>query len=240
CDDSVRRKRIRFETSIEGSEGNIVDSAVRRATVACRPYWGGTSVHDAVGEDEALHPGIDVGLIANHEKHGWRERCNVVDRDILEDWSSWTHGNLCKFTRATVLCAVDVIDDHIMDTVPCASSSCPSIIRQSIGDLHSCGDMADHHVANCDVRDLAVGTEISPVAAGLILRGQQDGEAHLRETTPRVLHNIAIEQDALRVFQFEEILDDEWISVLSAHVSGLSFHPCQRLEHVVTPNLDIG
>ena len=78
-----------------------------------------------------------------------------------------------------------------------------------------------------------LGQRFGAVAASLILWSQHDGEAHLRETTPRVLHNVAIEQNALRVFQFEEILDDKWISVGSTHVSGLPLQPGQRFEHVI-------
>src|ERR1035438_9868290 len=98
--------------------------------------------------------------------------------------------------------------------------------------------MADHNVTNRDVRDLAVRTDVR-AATSLVLGSQQDGKAHLRETTPRVLHNVAIDQDALRVFQFEEIFDNKWIPVCSTHVSGLPFHPGQRLEHVILSDLNI-
>src|ERR1035438_5438807 len=98
--------------------------------------------------------------------------------------------------------------------------------------------MADHNVTNRDVRDLAVRTDVR-AATSLVLGSQQDGKAHLSETTPRVLHNVAIDQDALRVFQFEEIFDNKWIPVCSTHVSGLPFHPSQRLEHMIVANLDV-
>ncbi|MGD1077531.1 MAG: hypothetical protein ABR881_04350 [Candidatus Sulfotelmatobacter sp.] len=66
-----------------------------------------------------------------------------------------------------------------------------------------------------------------------------DGKAHPRETNPRVLQDVAINQNALRVFQFEEIFDNKWIPVCSAHVSGFPFHPGQRLEHAILADLNI-
>src|ERR1039458_10661309 len=99
--------------------------------------------------------------------------------------------------------------------------------------------MANGVVADGHIRDLANRAEIAPVATSLILGRQQDGKARLRETTPTVLHNVAIDQNTLRVFQFEEIFYNEWIPVCSPHVSGLPFHPGQRLEHVILANLNI-
>src|SRR5436309_2052383 len=99
--------------------------------------------------------------------------------------------------------------------------------------------MADPDVTDCHIRDLACRAKIQ-LARSLVFGSQQDGKAHLRKSTPRVLHDIAIEQDPLRVLQLEQILDDKWIPVRPAHVTGLPLHPDQWLEHVVAANLDVG
>src|ERR1022692_3269118 len=98
--------------------------------------------------------------------------------------------------------------------------------------------MADGVVADGHVRDLTNGAEIAPVAT-LILWCQQDGEADLREPTPGILHDVSLEQNALCVFQLEEILDNEWTTVFSTHVSRLPFHPGQRFEHVIASDLKV-
>src|SRR5690242_4045268 len=99
--------------------------------------------------------------------------------------------------------------------------------------------MAHYRVANRDVRNLAIRAEIPAMPVGLVPGRQDDTEADLRETTPAVFHDVAVDQGALRVFQLEEILDGKWISVRSTNISRLALHPGQRLEHVVAPNLDI-
>src|ERR1022692_890198 len=98
--------------------------------------------------------------------------------------------------------------------------------------------MADGVVADGHVRDLTNGAEIAPVAT-LILWCQQDGEADLREPTPGILHDVSLEQNALCIFQLEEILDNEWTTVFSTHVSRLPFHPGQRFEHVIASDFNV-
>ena len=40
-------------------------------------------------------------------------------------------------------------------------------------------------------------------------------------------------------FKFEEILDDKWVSVGSAHVARLALQPGERLEEVVLTDLNV-
>src|SRR5579864_4182953 len=96
--------------------------------------------------------------------------------------------------------------------------------------------MANGVIADGHIRDLANRAD---TGATRILWRQQDSETYLRETTPTVLHNVAIDQNALRVFQFEEIFYNERIPVCSPHESALPFHPGERLEHVILSNLNI-
>src|SRR5580704_10665882 len=99
--------------------------------------------------------------------------------------------------------------------------------------------MADGVIPDGYIRDLANGAEIAPVSASLIFGRYHDAKTHLRKTTPRAFHNVALEQNALRVFQFKEILDNKWIPVCATHVSGFAFHPGQRLEYVIVAHLNI-
>src|ERR1700730_1630248 len=99
--------------------------------------------------------------------------------------------------------------------------------------------MADGVIPDGYIRDLANGAEIAPVFASLIFGRYHDAKTHLRKTTPRAFHNVALEQNALRVFQFEEILDNKWIPVCATHIPGLPFHPDQRLEYVIVADLNI-
>src|SRR6202034_2410596 len=99
--------------------------------------------------------------------------------------------------------------------------------------------MANEVVTDSHIRGLANRAEIAPVRTGLIFRRQQDGKARLRESAPRVVHDVALNQNALCVFQFEEIFDDEWIPVGCTHVPDLPFHPNQRFEEVILTDLNI-
>src|ERR1700751_5070510 len=109
---------------------------------------------------------------------------------------------------------------------------------QGIGDLHSAAHMANDVIADGHIRDLTKRADAGSCTI-LILWRQHDAKSRLRETTPGVLHNVALDQNALRVFQFEEIFDNKWIPIGSTHVPGLPFQPGQRLENVIVANLNI-
>src|SRR5260370_19215278 len=93
--------------------------------------------------------------------------------------------------------------------------------------------MADPVVADRHIGDNASRAEIAFPAACLTLGGEQDSKSHLRETAPNVLHPVALKENALGIFQFEEILNCKWISVVSAYVAGLPFHPGQGFEIMI-------
>ncbi len=76
--------------------------------------------------------------------------------------------------------------------------------------------------------------------ASLIFRRQDNAETALGESAPGVLHDVRFDQDTLRILQFEEILDDKWISVGSTDIAWLALHPGQRLEEMVLTDLDVG
>src|SRR5437879_6121392 len=98
--------------------------------------------------------------------------------------------------------------------------------------------MADHAVANRHIRDRASRADVE-LPNRLIFWGQQDREALLRETTPAILQNVCLEQNAHPTLQFEEILDDKRIAIAAADKAGLSSHPGHRLEQVVASDLDV-
>src|SRR5215472_98001 len=98
--------------------------------------------------------------------------------------------------------------------------------------------MADRAVADGDIGYLTERTEIAS-GGMLILGAEQNGMALLSESAPVVLQDVAFKQNPLGVFQFEVIFDDESISALATHETGLSWLPDQRLEEVVAADLNI-
>ena len=130
------KRRAAVKTSIKSSEGGIVGGTVGRTTTG-GPYWIGAGIYNAVGEDEVSHLWICSDLIADDKQGGWRESCNMIDRHASKDWAMYTHGDLCKFTGAVVLHAVDVVYDHIVNAVTLAGQRGPSIIRQAVCQ-HAC------------------------------------------------------------------------------------------------------
>src|ERR1700692_852870 len=99
--------------------------------------------------------------------------------------------------------------------------------------------MTDRAIANRHIRDLANRAEVAVVGSCLIFWREQYAEAHPRGPPPGVLHNVAVDQNALRVFQFEKVLYQKRPAIRSAHEPGLPLQPGQRLEHVIPGNLNI-
>src|ERR1700688_1137568 len=117
-----------------------------------------------------------------------------------------------------------------MDAVALAVESASAIVGQRIGNLQAGSYVTDGVVAYSYVCNLANRTG---TGSSRILWRQHDSKAHLRKTAPGVFHYVAFDQNPLRILQFEQILDDERISVGSSHESQLALHPGQRLEHVI-------
>src|SRR5579862_1638877 len=97
--------------------------------------------------------------------------------------------------------------------------------------------MTDVVVTHSHVRNLANGTWGQ---GGLILWSEQEGESHLREATPGIFHDVAVEQDPLRIFQLKQVLDDKGIPVGAAYETRLTLLPDERLEHMVLSHFNIG
>src|SRR5260370_37094042 len=97
--------------------------------------------------------------------------------------------------------------------------------------------MANHAVANRHIRDRASRADVE-LPNRLIFGRQQDREALLRETTPAILQNVCLEQNAHPTLQFEEILDDKRTAIAAADKAGLSSHPDHRLGQDVSPDPD--
>src|SRR5262245_41721427 len=68
----------------------------------------------------------------------------------------------------------------------------------------------------------------------LVANGEEDGESVLRHR-PDLLEDVAVNQDALRVFQLKEVLDPPGPS----RVARIADPPRERLEAVVTTELDV-
>jgi len=62
----------------------------------------------------------------------------------------------------------------------------------------------------------------------------------LAEASPAVFHEISLDLDANRVFQFEVIFHDEGIAVRAADEGCITLHPLPRLPEVIAQDLDVG
>src|SRR5580692_358204 len=98
--------------------------------------------------------------------------------------------------------------------------------------------MADPTVPNRHVSYQTTGTHVAATSR-LVLRSQQNAEAGLREASPCIFENISFKQDALRILEFKQILDDDRIAIHHADESRLTIEPGPRLEQVIVANLDI-
>ena len=92
------------------------------------------------------------------------------------------------------------------------------------------GDVPDEVVRERDVLDHRPGR-----AAVLVAHGEENGESVLR-VRPVVFEQVAVDEDAPRVLELEEVLD----APLGAFERGVVFLPAQRLRHVVLHDLDVG
>src|SRR5207244_9315146 len=72
-----------------------------------------------------------------------------------------------------------------------------------------------------------------------IIRGEQDGESLLAESSPAVLHHIAFQQHTFGVFQCGIILNDEGVPVAATNELAMPWHPVHWPEQMVVPDFDI-
>src|SRR6267142_3987871 len=136
---------------------------------------------------------------------------------------------------------VNVLQNHIVDavTLPGKRRNDSARAVERVCNLETATQMAKFAVADGHVRDLTDGADV-PVLRHLVLWSQNNREALLRESTPRVFGDVAVEQYPLRILQLEVVLHDEGIAMVAQDDIRLARHPGQRLEEMVVADLNIG
>src|SRR5262249_38802464 len=141
---------------------------------------------------------------------------NVIDADILQDRRSHAHRYLGEETISLVFDVVDVVDRQIMNAVALPGQCDTSIGGNTISHLQAAAHVADLRVANRNIGDFAERTDVGG-ADGLVLRTDDHPESGLGEPAPGIFQNVAFEENALRVLQFEQVLDNKRLAVPSAN-----------------------
>ena len=149
-----------------------------------------------------------------------RERRNVINVYVLKARCARANRDLCKFAGTVELVTIDIIDHDVVDAIALPVEGGATVICQDVGDLKSTTHMANRGIANRHIGDLANRAEMEAIGPALILGCQHDGKTDLGETTPTVLHDVAIEQNTLPIFHFKQVLDDKWIAVRAPYVAG--------------------
>src|ERR1700675_1826612 len=125
----------------------------------------------------------------------------MVHGDAIQHVGSPPVAEFHEPTAAGVLSSADIVDNNVMDAVAFSRRSVSSAIGGNVGDLNASADVADWGVADPHLSDLAEGTVfIFFYDVVLVLRSQQNGEPHLRESTPAVFENVVFRQHPLRIF----------------------------------------
>src|SRR5258708_22709199 len=172
------------------------------------------------------------------------ETGNVIDGDGIDRILGPSVYDL-EHGAATHVFFAEVVEDHVMNAP--ARTRERRLSRPIWGvpngcHLDSAPGMRYTYVADGDVGHLAQRTDEGPEPAlgGLILRGEQNGITGLAKTSPAVFHNIRLDQHSSRILEFKVILDDERMTVRSAHEVRAALHPLQGLPEVILQDLDFG
>src|SRR5438132_176071 len=123
----------------------------------------------------------------------------------------------------------DVVEEVVLDEQALGLLAEEQIVPTQ--DFDAPGGMADDIVGEGDVGDN--GPRGGP---GLVAHGEQDSGAMLIGADPVVLKDVAVQQDPLGVFEFEEVLDGPG----DPSVGGVADFPGQGFEEVVAADLDVG
>src|SRR5207247_2019175 len=123
----------------------------------------------------------------------------------------------------------DVVEEVVLDEEALGLLAEEQIVPTE--EFDAPGGMADDIVGEGDVGDN--GPRGGP---GLVAHGEQDSGAMLIGADPVVLKDVAVQQDPLGVFEFEEVLDGPG----DPSVGGVADFPGQGFEEVVAADLDVG
>src|SRR5438876_1196386 len=123
----------------------------------------------------------------------------------------------------------DVVEEVVLDEQALGLLAEEQIVPTQ--DFDAPGGMADDIVGEGDV-----GGNGPRGGPGLVAHGEQDSGAMLIGADPVVLKDVAVQQDPLGVFEFEEVLDGPG----DPSVGGVADFPGQGFEEVVAADLDVG
>src|SRR4051794_15791292 len=121
-----------------------------------------------------------------------------------------------------------------MDAVALSGVADCAVIVRYIGHRNSRTTVTESVVAYRNIRDFTGCT-----ATGLVLWRQQQGVSRLTKAAPGVFKDIAFDQDALGVFEFQQVLHHEGIAGWPANKVWLTGHPHQGLEEMVVADFDV-
>src|ERR1022692_4764612 len=99
--------------------------------------------------------------------------------------------------------------------------------------------MADLNVADGDVGDFTTRAYTESAALALILGPKKKGIPILGESSPRVFHEIPVDEDANRILEFEVVLDHERITGGAPDVGIVARHPLPGLPEMIVEDFDV-
>jgi hypothetical protein len=121
-----------------------------------------------------------------------------------------------------------------VNTVPFSGVSNCAVVIRYIRHRDSSAAVTKGVVTDRHIRDFADRT-----SARLVLWCQQQSVSGLAEAPPCVLEDVALDQHALGILQFEKVLHHEGVPSRPTDKIRLSWHPHQWLEKVVMPDFDV-
>ena len=124
-----------------------------------------------------------------------------------------------------------------MDAEALAGGRSAFCIGEQVCELHLTGGMRDAVITHSDVGDRPA--ERADVRR-LVPWREENRKPHLRKSAPGVFQNIALEEHALGVLQFEVVLDDKRLARSSANEASLMGIHINGLAQEVVADFDVG